>query len=260
MENKDTPIYTILAALYDSLMGDVDYEAWADFIDEIIQTHHPNPIDVMELACGTGSLVLSLAELECYNLTGTDQSQAMVDIARKKSNKQDAGINFEVQNFLHLEMDATFDAIFSVFDSVNYLHNPEEILTMLENCWKVLNPWGILIFDFSTPKNSLEAENYLNNDKGSAGNLRYFRESKYDPEQKFHYNLFKIEEVEQDGKTVLERYKETHKQRIYTLDEMLSIVKESSYHLIAKYEDFDLIDADENSTRVTMVLQCRKQQ
>ena len=47
--------YTSLAPLYDKLMEDVDYEAWAGFIDEIIQIHHSNPVEILELACGTGS-------------------------------------------------------------------------------------------------------------------------------------------------------------------------------------------------------------
>ena len=39
---------------------------------------------------------------------------------------------------------------------------------------------------------------------------------------------------------------------------MLSILKQTPYHLVAKYGDFDLIDADENSARITLVLKCQK--
>ena len=71
MTIESSPIYSKLAQLYDTLMSDVDYESWADYIDEIMQTHHPDPIEIMEVACGTGSITLSLAELECYKITGT---------------------------------------------------------------------------------------------------------------------------------------------------------------------------------------------
>ncbi|MEX0722184.1 MAG: class I SAM-dependent methyltransferase [Balneolaceae bacterium] len=260
MKPETVNTYTALAQLYDVLMADVDYEMWADFIDEVIQIHHPDPIDILEMACGTGSLSLSLAKLGCYNLMASDQSPAMVEKAREKAASLNANIEFQTLDFTDIQINKTFDVVFSVFDSVNYLHSEKDILAMLGGSWKILNTGGLLIFDFSTPQNSLEAVDFLNNEEGSSENYRYFRESKYDPAEQFHYNSFEIEELAGDGKTVVRRFQEIHKQRIYSLKEMLSIVEQSPYNLVAKYEGFDLVDADETSTRVTMVLRCRKQQ
>lgn len=259
MESKKKDIYSVLAQLYDTLMDDVDYEAWADFIDEIIITHHPDPIDVMELACGTGSMVLSLAELESYRLWASDKSPQMIEIARKKAEATGTDIKFSVMDFERIQSPKKFDIVFTVFDSVNYLHSHEQILKMLHGVYDILKPEGLFIFDFSTPKNSLESVDYLNEDEGRKGNLRFFRQSSYDAAQKKHYNIFDIERLSDSGE-VIERIKEEHVQRIYSLNEMLSIVQQTSYNLVAKYEDFELVDADENSTRVTMVLKCRKQQ
>lgn len=260
MKTDSTPIYTALAELYDTLMDDVDYEMWADFIDEVIQTHHPNPVDVLELACGTGAISLCLARFDEYNLTGTDLSPAMIEKARQKAAEQELDVQFRSMNFLNIDIDQKFDIVFSVFDSVNYLHDETEILKMLQGTYNILNPNGLLIFDFSTPQNSLEAVDYLNNEEGSFGSYRYFRKSNYDPHNKFHYNIFDIELLDNDGKTVLESFQEIHEQRVYSLDQMLSILDQTPYHQVAKYEDFDLVDADENSARVTMVLKCQKQQ
>ena len=251
MKSEKSRIYSALAPLYDTLMKDVDYEMWADFIDEVIQTHHPNPNQILELACGTGAISLHLSEYEEYELTATDQSPAMVERARQKAAELEAPVQFDTMDFTDIKTTASFDIIFSVFDSVNYLHPSEDILKMLLGCHRILNPNGLLIYDFSTPQNSLEAVDYLNNEEGSFGNYRYFRESKYDPELQFHYNEFDIEEISDDGLTVINRFREVHKQRIYSLQEMLSIVEQTPYHLVAKYEGFDLVDADENSTRIT---------
>lgn len=260
MKTEKAEIYSALANLYDTLMQDVDYEMWADFIDEVIQTHHPNPVDVLELACGTGAISLYLAKLDEYILTATDQSAAMIEKARQKAAEQEADVQFHTMDFTDIHSDKKFDIIFSVFDSVNYLHNETDILKMLLGCQDILNPGGLLIFDFSTPQNSLEAVDYLNNEEGSFGPYRYFRESRYEPEQQFHFNEFDIDELADDGKTVIRSFNEVHKQRIYSLNEMLSILEQTSYHQVAKYEGFDLVDADDNSTRVTMVLRCQKQQ
>lgn len=259
MKTEPAEIYSALAHLYDTLMQDVDYEMWADFIDEVIQTHHPNPVDVMEMACGTGAIALCLSELDEYILTATDQSAAMIEKARQKAAEQKAEVQFDTMDFRDIKSHKKFDVVFSVFDSVNYLHSEQDILKMLRGSQSILKPDGLLIYDFSTPQNSLEAVDYLNNEEGSFGSYRYFRESRYEPGEQFHYNEFDIEELAEDGKTVIRSFNEIHKQRIYSLQEMLSILEQTSYHQVAKYEGFDLIDADENSTRITMVLRCQKQ-
>tara|TARA_R100000908_G_scaffold61985_1_gene40713 strand:- start:56433 stop:57215 length:783 start_codon:yes stop_codon:yes gene_type:complete len=258
--SDNTQIYSALAPLYDTLMSDVDYEMWADFIDEVIQTHHPDPVDVLEMACGTGAVSLHLSTFDEYNVFATDLSPAMIEKARQKAAELEAEVQFDTMDFTDIKSEKQFDIIFSVFDSVNYLHTEEDILKMLRGCYEILKPGGLLIYDFSTPQNSLEAVDYLNNEEGSFDNYRYFRESRYEPSEQFHYNEFEIEEMAEDGKSVIQRFKEIHKQRIYSLQEMLSILEQTPYHRVAKYEGFDLVDADENSTRITMVLQCQKQQ
>ncbi len=258
MKNADN--YTSLAPLYDRLMEDVDYDSWADYIDEILQLHHPYPEKILELACGTGSVAISLDEFGYYYITATDLSPEMVDIAAVKAKNAQVNVAFRPMNFLNIDIDDSFDAIYSLFDSVNYLHSEEDILTMLNQCQKVLKPGGLLIFDFSTPKNSMEAVDYLNNEEATSGNYRFFRTSRYDHQNKMHYNEFEIEELADDGKTVIQELKEVHEQRIYSLQEMLSIVEQTSYHLVAKYGDFELLDADEQSSRVTIVLRCQTPQ
>jgi hypothetical protein len=104
----------------------------------------------------------------------------------------------------------------------------------------------------------MEAVDYLNNEEAQVNNLRFFRTSDYDAVNKIHTNTFEIEELSKDKKEVVSSFKEVHKQRIYSLEEMLSILKQTPYHLVAKYGDFDLIDADENSARITLVLKCQK--
>ena len=260
MSAENTSIYSKLAPLYDVLMADVDYEAWADYIDELMQTHHPEPIDVLEIACGTGSVSISLSELECYHLTGTDLSPDMIEVARQKAEAIDEKVRFEAKSFSELDFQSEFDCVFSVFDSVNYLHHPDEILELFKNVESALKPGGLFIYDFSTPRNSLESVDHLNEAEGERGNLRYYRTSRYDPHQKIHVNEFEIDELDPKTRTIVQSYRETHRQRAYTLHEMLSILKQTPYHLVAKYDGFDLIEATENSARVTMVLQCQKTQ
>lgn len=257
---KERSIYTSLAPLYDRLMEDVDYEAWADYIDEIIQLHHPSAEKLLELACGTGSVALSLDELGYYKITATDLSDEMIRIARQKGEATQSEVQFQTMDFLNVDIDDQFDAAYSLFDSVNYLHSGKQVVEMLNQCQKILKPNGILIFDFSTPRNSLDAVDYLNNEQAESGNFRFFRTSRYDPKNKIHFNEFEIEQLDEHSREVIHRFKEIHQQRIYSLEEMLLILEQTPYHLEAKYHDFSFMEAHENSARVTIILKCQKQQ
>lgn len=254
---KEQPLYSKLADIYDTVMKDVNYELWADFIDALILEHHPDPNEILELACGTGSISLYLDELECYDIVGTDKSPQMIEKARKKNESMRCNVEFRVMDFLDIQLDQTFDAAFCVFDSVNYLHSPDKVLRFLNESQKVLKPGGLLIFDFTTPKNSIQAIQYLNNEEGyTDNNHRYFRQSTYDPSQQIHKNEFKIDKLDDDQETVLKQFRETHQQKIYTLQQMLDIINQTAYNIKAKYSGFNFEEADEKSLRITMVLQC----
>lgn len=257
MKIKKKPAYTKLADIYDTVMEDVDYDLWADFIDALILQHHPDPQTILELACGTGSLALSLDELECYDLMGTDKSPQMILKAREKNEAMRCNVDFKVMDFLDVDLNQTFDVVISVFDSVNYLHSPEEVLRFLKETRKLLDPKSLLIFDFTTPENSIQAIDYLHNEEGyTDDNYRFFRESTYDEGQQMHTNNFKIEKLAEDQETVLEQYQEIHHQRAYTLQQMLDIIDQTAYNIVAKYDEFEFEEADENSLRITIVLQC----
>jgi ubiquinone/menaquinone biosynthesis C-methylase UbiE len=258
MTVESSPIYSKLAQLYDTLMSDVDYESWADYIDEIMQIHHPDPVEIMEVACGTGSITLSLAELECYKITGTDLSPSMIGIAQKKAKKMGLTLPFETADFNNLPYHNQFDCVYAVFDSINYLQNAQEIRDALVSIHQTLKSDGLFIFDFSTPKNSLESVDFLNEAEGESDNFRFFRKSWYENDKKLHFNEFEIQEKDQHSNKVIHTWHEKHKQRAYTLSEMLSILDQTPYHLVAKYDGFDLLDADETSSRVTIVLRCQK--
>lgn len=248
--------YTKLAEIYDDVMRDVDYRLWADFIDALMLQHHPDPKKILELACGTGSVSYELLNIVDFNITGTDKSPAMIKRAREKK-EPDQNIRFEVMDFLDVQLDQKFDIVFSVFDSINYLLEPSQVSQFLKQSKKLLRPNSLLIFDFTTPKNSVESIDYLDNEEGMTGDGYHFlRKSHYDTESQIHTNDFKIKKLADDGETVLETYQEKHQQRAYPLQKMLDIIGKSAYNIVAKYGGFEFKEANEQSLRITMVLQC----
>src|SRR5690606_1233024 len=133
----------------------------ADYIDEIILMHQPAARSILELACGTGTIALSLEELDCYDITATDGSPDMIRIARQKAAKVNSEIDFSTMNFLNLSFDKKFDVAYMVFDSINYLHTQKEIVQLHREVKQVLKPGGIFVYDFTTPRNSRNAIRFL---------------------------------------------------------------------------------------------------
>ena len=245
-------IYNSLAFIYDDLMKDISYEDWADFIDEVIQTHNEEAVSLLELGGGTGSFALSLEELDYYDITCTDMSEQMLAVAKEKSDYSKSSVVFKQVNFTDIKLEETYDAVVMLFDSMNYCQSLDEVVNVLKQVRSVMSEDGVFVFDFTTPVNSKNAEETLD-EEGVSGKFRFKRENRYLPFENIHFNEFIIEELDDEGE-VKTKLIEVHKQRIYTLAEMKECIAKAGFEFIAAYEGFDLIDATEHSDRITMVV------
>tara|TARA_R100001143_G_scaffold63515_2_gene71270 strand:- start:66191 stop:66967 length:777 start_codon:yes stop_codon:yes gene_type:complete len=256
LDTKINPPYSSLADIYDEVMSDVDYETWADYIDEIIITHNPSASQLLELACGTGTIALSLEELDCYEITATDGSTDMIRVAKEKGASVNSEVHFEVMDFNNINSKNQFDVVYLIFDSINYLREEELILKLHHDVKKILAPNGIFIYDFTTPRNSRKAVKYLDNDTHIIGNkYKYQRESSYDAKSQIHTNVFQIEQLKQNGDAGTDLFKEIHQQKIYSQEYIRSIIEKTEFTILEAYDGFQLLPAHKNSLRITMVLQ-----
>jgi len=69
--------YHALAASYDRLTNDVDYEATVEFYMEILRREGVQPRTCVDLACGTGTVTKLLAKKD-YEVIGVDLSEEML--------------------------------------------------------------------------------------------------------------------------------------------------------------------------------------
>jgi len=248
-------IYTHLALVYDEVMRDIDYEDWADFIDAVIIKHNEDAISILELACGTGSLALSLDELDCYDITATDYSEQMLEVAKQKATYKNAGVSWGKVDFFDINLPQKFDVVVMLFDSINYIRDTDSMLVMLKQVRKVLNEDGFFIFDFTTPQHSSKYAEMMNDQGVTHDNYRFVRISRYLDAEGMHYNEFTIEKLSNDKQQVLERKNEVHVQKAYRFEEIKKVVNDAGFTVLAAYDGVDLKDATNNSDRVTMVIQ-----
>ncbi|MGB5952197.1 MAG: class I SAM-dependent methyltransferase, partial [Ornithinimicrobium sp.] len=75
--------YTRLAEVYDAIVVDDCYSAWADYLDQLWGTEGVPVSRVLDLCCGTGLLAEQLMA-RGHHVTGADASADMLDQARKR--------------------------------------------------------------------------------------------------------------------------------------------------------------------------------
>ncbi|MEM0951462.1 MAG: class I SAM-dependent methyltransferase [Cyanobacteria bacterium P01_H01_bin.74] len=110
------------------------------------------PAQVLDLACGTGSLTKLLAE-NGYSVTGIDSEPAMLALAEKKCaglSPQPLFLPGDMQDF-HLETQV--DAVLCHYDSLNHLSNETELQATFTRVYEALKPGGFFLFDLNTLEN-----------------------------------------------------------------------------------------------------------
>ena len=141
---NDMPSYAIFGKFYDAVMGDRS-EA-AERLAELIRETKPNAKNVLELGCGTGSMLTHLQY--SYQVSGLDISSSMLSIARKKVPRA----KLFRQDMVDFQINQPFDVIFSVFDSINHVRHFSDWKKVFVRVRRHLSAGGCFIFDINTQR------------------------------------------------------------------------------------------------------------
>lgn len=137
--------FSLLAEVYDAIMSDVDYGAWAEFILDLALGAGTVVRSVLDLGCGTGNSSEPFAA-RGLSVTGLDLSAEMLAVARAKL----LGATFAQGDFTTFELGRRFDLVVSVFDSLNNLLEPDDFRRTAERARRHLKPGGVFVFDVNT--------------------------------------------------------------------------------------------------------------
>jgi len=157
--------YHALAASYDRLTNDVDYEATVRFYMQILQREGLHPRTVADLACGTGSVTKILAE-KGFDVIGVDMSEEMLTEAYQKVQDMEYPPRFVCQKLQELYLPRGVDLAVCALDSLDYITKPDDCAEAIRRTYKVLNPGGIFIFDVNTPEKlrAMDGQVFLDED------------------------------------------------------------------------------------------------
>jgi SAM-dependent methyltransferase len=145
--------YGDVAAVYDALMENVPHAAWLSRVEREIRTHGKQYRSALDVACGTGIVSERLYRRGYHPVVGFDFSPAMITIARTKAMAMGnpPGLRYEVQNVVTLELGQKFDLLVSMFDSLNYILEPEALQQGFHRLSAHTNRGGMLAFDLNAP-------------------------------------------------------------------------------------------------------------
>lgn len=127
---------------YDVVMG--DRSDAAGYIAGLIAHNKPDTTTVLEIACGTGTIMGFLSA--SYDVTGLDRSRPMLAVARKKL----PHVRFFRQDMTSFRIARRFDAIVCVFDSINHLLRFADWRKVFRRVAWHLKDDGVFIFDINT--------------------------------------------------------------------------------------------------------------
>jgi SAM-dependent methyltransferase len=250
-------IYDIIAPFYDKVNGDIDYSAWADFIETIIsREYNGQPELVLDLGCGTGRMTLELAK-RGYDMTGVDVSPEMLDIARNNGEK--AGFSDKIlwlcQDMCEFELYGTVDITVSCLDCINHILKPAELAECFKLVHNYLIPDGLFIFDING-KNKFEtvyADNsYVMENETSLCTWQNFYNSK-NGICDFYITVF-----EEDGFGKYNRFDDVQSEKMYTVRSIKQSLSKCGFEFIGAYRDFDFSDASDKDDRIYIVARCKK--
>jgi SAM-dependent methyltransferase len=134
--------YGAYARFYDATQG--DRAEHAAYVRSLLKKHHPKAKTVLELACGTGSILKQLQPH--YEVTGVDLSGEMLAIARKKL----PGVRLVHGDMRTVDLDERFDAVLCVYDSINHLTRFRDWEAVFRRAREHVNDRGVFVFDINT--------------------------------------------------------------------------------------------------------------
>ena len=98
--------------------------------------------EAIDLGCGTGVLCEVLAA-RGVNTLGVDLSEAMIDIALKRS----PGLRYAVGNMVDFRAERPVDLVTCTGDAINHIFDLDDVSRVFANVHASLRPGGLFIFD-----------------------------------------------------------------------------------------------------------------
>lgn len=241
--------YTGFAAVYDTFMDNIPYEEWCAYLAGLLKEYGVADGLVLDLGCGTGSLTELLAD-RGYDMIGVDYSEEMLELALEKKVESGNDILYLCQDMREFELYGTVSAVVSICDCMNYITEPEDLVTVFQLVNNYLDPKGIFIFDLNTEYKyrDVMGDTTIAEDREDSS---FIWDNQYEPEEKI--NIYDLSIFVRESGDRYRKYHETHYQRAYSLDEVKTALEEAGMEFVTAYDAFTKEPPKADSERIYVV-------
>ena len=236
--------YRELAQSYDRLTNDVDYDATVEFYYDILAREGISPRTAVDLACGTGSVALRLAQ-RGLQVTAVDLSWEMLMVAQQKAAEADVYPQFACQPLQQLRLPRGVDLAVCALDSIDYILDPKDCELAIQRIFKALNPGGCFIFDVNTPEKlrAMDGQVFLDEDE----DVYCVWRGEFD--EATNICSYGMDLFQRRG-DLWQRSFEEHQEYAYSADQLVGYLKKAGFTSIAVYGDRNFDPPAEGEQRI----------
>ena len=225
-----------------------------DYLQDVLERHAPPQHSVVDLACGTGTLALMLADLG-WDVLGIDQARDMLHEAQRKARHRldpTRSIRFRRADMRDWHISQPVGLVTCFYDGVNYLLEEDDLKATFQCVWNALDDQGLWIFDINTPYflehvwQPVEIE--------ERDGYAHIMQTTFNPNRCLSTLTMRGFYQREDG--LYERFVEDHAERGYEREILAQLLTDVGFTIEAVYECFVFSEPTPQSHRWLWV--CRK--
>jgi SAM-dependent methyltransferase len=268
-------IYHAYAPFYDG-SGQLRFAVlMGQYLFEVLERHPVRGRRALDLACGTGTLALVLADAG-WDVVGLDSSPAMLELAGAKAASLDTAgravfVQGDMRDFLTNDRTgvqsnapttinenlrssvvvrrSSFDLVTCVYDSLNYLLGEEDLLACFGSAARALAPGGLFVADLNT-------RHFLEYDWGTCEVIEqrgFVQVSQSYFDATTARSTMVLTGFAGDDERGYQRFDETHVERAYEPDVVAALLEAAGMRVEAMYDCFTFQPVSDRTQRIAWV-------
>jgi ubiquinone/menaquinone biosynthesis C-methylase UbiE len=245
MNGKSASQFTALAPHYDELMQVVPYDAWVDYVLLLFSLVEHDPKKLLDCACGTGNVSFELSKAQ-IEVTGVDIAPEMIAVAQQKAVELNDTSRFIEANLATFELNEKFDSATCLYDSLNYILDPETLRAAFERIHHHLEPGGVFVFDMNSDY-ALTADLFTQANFDPKKPLNYDWQATHDAQTRITSVEMSFSRREPDG--TISQFRETHRERAYSMEEVQEMLKSTGWEILKIFDAYTINLPHETSER-----------